>query len=32
MAPKEKTGDLTVEQGTFVVPDITIKELLGAIP
>lgn len=32
MAPKEKTGGLTVEQGTFVVPDITIKELLGAIP
>lgn len=32
MALKEKTGDLVVKQGTFVVPDITIKELLNAIP
>lgn len=32
MAPKEKTDGLTVDQGVFVVPDITIKELLDAIP
>ncbi|KIY46532.1 hypothetical protein FISHEDRAFT_47177 [Fistulina hepatica ATCC 64428] len=31
MAPAE-TEFQTVEQKTFVVPDITIKELLGAIP
>ncbi|KXN88222.1 Delta(12) fatty acid desaturase [Leucoagaricus sp. SymC.cos] len=32
MAPKQKTDGLTVEQGTFIVPDITIKELLDTIP
>jgi omega-6 fatty acid desaturase (delta-12 desaturase) len=32
MAPKQKTDDLTVEQGVFVVPDITIKELLDTVP
>lgn len=32
MAPKEKSGEVTVNQRPFVVPDITIKELLGAIP
>jgi omega-6 fatty acid desaturase (delta-12 desaturase) len=32
MAPKQKEGGLTVEQGVFVVPDLSIKELLDAIP
>ncbi|EKM79425.1 hypothetical protein AGABI1DRAFT_113988 [Agaricus bisporus var. burnettii JB137-S8] len=32
MAPKQKTEGLTVEQGVFVVPDVSIKELLDAIP
>lgn len=32
MAPKQKTDGLTVEQGVFVVPDVSIKELLDAIP
>ncbi|KAG5341635.1 Delta(12) fatty acid desaturase [Termitomyces sp. T112] len=31
MSPKD-TSDTVVEQGTFVVPDIPIKELLDAIP
>jgi hypothetical protein len=29
---KSSEGDTVVEQGTFVVPDIPIKELLDAIP
>lgn len=31
MSPKDPS-DTVVEQGTFIVPDISIKELLDAIP
>lgn len=32
MAPKQKTGGITVEQDTYLVPDVSIKDLLNAIP
>ncbi|TFK40582.1 fatty acid desaturase [Crucibulum laeve] len=32
MAPKDSSDVTVIEQGTYVVPDITIKELLDSIP
>jgi len=32
MSPKQKSDGLTVDQGDYVVPNITIKELLDVIP
>ena len=32
MSPKDPSARTTVEQTPFVIPDLTIKDLLSAIP
>lgn len=32
MSPDERKGTTVAQQTTFVIPDLTIKELLDAIP